>query len=304
MSITPRFGRLLTAMVTPMHKDGSIDYEKAAQVANYLLDHGSDGLVVAGSTGEAPTTTCEEKIELFKTIVETVNGRGSVIAGTGYNDTRSSAELTEQVSALGVDGVMLVGPYYNKPTQEGFYQHFKTIAECTDLPIILYNVPGRTATNILPETVLRLSGIKNIVALKESTGNMDQVTELIKILPKDFTVYSGDDSMTLPMMAIGAQGVISVVAHIAGNQMKALIDNFVAGNIDEARRIHLALMDITKAMFMVSNPIPVKTAFSLNAFDVGPLRLPLTELSMNDRVSLTQKLKAFREECADGKING
>lgn len=296
MSIIPKFGRLLTAMITPMNKDGSIDYEKAAQVANYLLDNGSDGLVVAGSTGEAPTTTCEEKIELFKTVVAAVNGRGAVIAGTGYNDTRSSAELTEQVSSLGVDGVMLVGPYYNKPTQEGFYQHFKTIAECTDLPIILYNVPGRTATNILPETVLRLSDIKNIVALKESTGNMDQVTELIKILPKNFTVYSGDDSMTLPMMAIGAQGVISVVAHIAGNQMKALIENFIAGNIDEARKIHLSLMDITKAMFMVSNPIPVKTAFSLNSFDVGPLRLPLTELSMNDRVLLTQKLKAFREE--------
>lgn len=269
------FGRILTAMVTPFNDDYSVNYQRAAELAEYLVANGSDGLVVAGSTGEAATLDREEKLKLFKTVLEAVGDKASVIAGTGSNDTRASISLTQEAERIGVHGAMLVGPYYNKPPQEGFYQHFKAIAESTTLPLIVYNVPGRTASNILPDTIKRLAEIENIVAVKEASGNLDQVSEIIRTTPKDFMVYSGDDSLTLPILALGGVGIISVAAHIVGNKMQKMIAAFEAGKLTEAQTIHQELLPFFKVMFITTNPIPVKTAVNLIEQKAGPLRLPL-----------------------------
>ncbi|MDD4600955.1 4-hydroxy-tetrahydrodipicolinate synthase [bioreactor metagenome] len=269
------FGRILTAMVTPFNDDYSVNYEQAARLAKYLVANGSDGIVVAGSTGEAATLDREEKLKLFETVLEAVGDKATIIAGTGSNDTRASIKLTQEAERLGVHGAMLVGPYYNKPPQEGFYQHFKTIAEATKLPIILYNVPGRTASNILPETINRLAQIKNIVAVKEASGNLDQVSEIIRITPKDFMVYSGDDSLTLPILALGGVGIISVAGHIVGNKMQKMIAAFENGKLAEAQSLHQELLPFFKVIFITTNPIPIKTAVNLIGQKTGPLRLPL-----------------------------
>lgn len=262
-------------MVTPFNDDYSVNYQRAAELAEYLVANGSDGLVVAGSTGEAATLDREEKLKLFKTVLEAVGDKASVIAGTGSNDTRASISLTQEAERIGVHGAMLVGPYYNKPPQEGFYQHFKAIAESTTLPLIVYNVPGRTASNILPDTIKRLAEIENIVAVKEASGNLDQVSEIIRTTPKDFMVYSGDDSLTLPILALGGVGIISVAAHIVGNKMQKMIAAFEAGKLTEAQTIHQELLPFFKVMFITTNPIPVKTAVNLIGQKAGPLRLPL-----------------------------
>ena len=240
------FGRILTAMVTPFHEDLSVNYEAAAKLAKYLVANGSDGLVVAGSTGESATLNKEEKTKLFATILEAVGDRATVIAGTGSNDTRDSIALTQEAEKLGVHGAMLVGPYYNKPPQEGYYQHFKAIAESSDLPLIVYNVPGRTASNILPATIARLAVIKNIVAVKEASGNLEQVAEIIRTTPREFQVYSGDDSLTLPILSIGGTGIISVAAHIVGKRMQEMVAAFFAGNMAKAQGIHLELLPFFK----------------------------------------------------------
>ena len=270
------FGRVITAMVTPFHEDGSVNYEGAAELARHLVANGSDGLVVAGSTGEAATMTAEEKLKLFEVVLEAVGDRASVIAGTGSNDTMASVKFTQAAEKVGVHGALVVGPYYNKPTQEGFYQHFKTIAEATSLPIMLYNVPGRTASNIAPETVARLAEIPNIVAIKEASGNIEQATEIIRVTPADFKVYSGDDAMTLPLLAVGGKGIVSVAGHVVGNQIQAMIQAFLAGDIKKAQEINLSILPVFKAMFIVTNPIPVKTSVGLLGLPAGPLRLPLT----------------------------
>lgn len=270
------FGRVITAMVTPFHEDGSVNYEGAAELARHLVANGSDGLVVAGSTGEAATMTAEEKLKLFEVVLEAVGDRASIIAGTGSNDTMSSVKFTQAAEKVGVHGALVVGPYYNKPTQEGFYQHFKTIAESTSLPIMLYNVPGRTASNIAPETVARLAEIPNIVAIKEASGNIEQATEIIRVTPADFKVYSGDDAMTLPLIAVGGEGIVSVAGHVVGNQIQAMIQAFLAGDIKKAQEINLSILPVFKAMFIVTNPIPVKTSVGLLGLPAGPLRLPLT----------------------------
>lgn len=282
------FGRVITAMVTPFHEDGSVNYEGAAELARHLVANGSDGLVVAGSTGEAATMTAEEKLKLFEVVLEAVGDRASVIAGTGSNDTMASVKFTQAAEKVGVHGALVVGPYYNKPTQEGFYQHFKTIAEATSLPIMLYNVPGRTASNIAPETVARLAEIPNIVAIKEASGNIEQATEIIRVTPADFKVYSGDDAMTLPLLAVGGEGIVSVAGHVVGNQIQAMIQAFLAGDIKKAQEINLAILPVFKAMFIVTNPIPVKTSVGLLGLPAGPLRLPLT--AADDAV--VAKLKA------------
>ena len=282
------FGRVITAMVTPFHEDGSVNYEGAAELARHLVANGSDGLVVAGSTGEAATMTAEEKLKLFEVVLEAVGDRASVIAGTGSNDTMASVKFTQAAEKVGVHGALVVGPYYNKPTQEGFYQHFKTIAEATSLPIMLYNVPGRTASNIAPETVARLAEIPNIVAIKEASGNIEQATEIIRVTPADFKVYSGDDSMTLPLLAVGGEGIVSVAGHVVGNQIQAMIQAFLAGDIKKAQEINLSILPVFKAMFIVTNPIPVKTSVGLLGLPAGPLRLPLT--AADDAV--VAKLKA------------
>ncbi len=273
------FGRLLTAMVTPFHTNRSINYKAAAQLAEYLVNNGSDGVVVAGSTGESATLSHEEKLKLFSAVLDAIGDRATVIAGTGSNDTQASIALTEEAEKLGVHGSMLVGPYYNKPSQEGFYQHFKAIADSTGLPLVLYNVPGRTASNILPATIVRLTECKNIVAVKEASGSLDQVSEILRTAPQGFQVYSGDDSLTLPVMAIGGTGVISVAGHAVGNQICQMIQSFIKGDITKARDIHLALMPFFKVIFITTNPIPIKTVVNLLGIDAGPLRLPLVQAS-------------------------
>ena len=271
----PYFGRLLTAMVTPMFSDGRVDYNGAEELAHYLVEHGSDGIVVAGSTGESATLSREEKLELFRVVAGAVGKKAHVIAGTGSNDTAASIEITRAAERTGVHGAMLVGPYYNKPPQEGFYQHFAAIAAQTELPLIIYNVPGRTASNILPATVARLADIPNIVALKEASGQMEQVSELMSVLPPDFTVYSGDDSLTLPMMAVGTHGVISVAGHVIGQEMQQMMAAFQAGNVAKAAQLHRKLLPFFKVIFITTNPIPIKAAVGLKGLPAGPARLPL-----------------------------
>ncbi|SDF06089.1 4-hydroxy-tetrahydrodipicolinate synthase [Sporolituus thermophilus] len=285
------FGRVLTAMVTPFNDDYSVNYKAAAELAKYLVANGSDGLVVAGSTGESATLSKEEKIKLYATVLEAVGDKATVIAGTGSNDTRASIALTKEAEKLGVHGAMLVGPYYNKPPQEGYYQHFKAIAEETALPLIVYNVPGRTGSNILPATIARLAEIKNIVAVKEASGSLDQVSEIVRITPSDFLVYSGDDSLTLPILAVGGAGIISVASHIVGTRMQEMIAAFFSGNLAKAQAIHLELMPFFKVIFVTTNPIPIKTAVNLIGLNAGPLRLPLVPPTVAEREQIQKAMR-------------
>lgn len=271
------FGNLLTAMVTPFDDKMEVDYTQAANLAKYLAEHGSDGIVVCGTTGESPTLTKEEKIKLWQVVKEAVAGKATVIAGTGSNNTKESIAMTKEAEKLGVDGAMLVGPYYNKPSQEGFYQHFKTVAESTSLPIIVYNVPGRTGTNILPQTVIRLSEIPNIVAVKEASGNVEQASQIRRGTAPDFMVYSGDDSLTLPILAVGGTGVISVASHVIGDQMQEMIKAYLSGDVKKASALHLELFPVFKGLFITSNPVPVKAALNLKGIKVGSTRLPLVD---------------------------
>ncbi|MBP2654889.1 MAG: Dihydrodipicolinate synthase [Firmicutes bacterium] len=267
------FGRIITAMVTPFNDDYTVNYQAAGELAKYLVDNGSDGLVVAGSTGESSTMTHEEELKLFEVVLDAVGDRAAVIAGTGSNDTRTSIEHTKQAEKLGVHGSLLVGPYYNKPPQEGFYQHYKAIAQSTNLPLIIYNIPGRSGTNILPSTIARLAEFKNIVAVKESSGNIDQVSEIIR--STNLKVYSGDDSLTLPILSVGGTGIISVASHLVGKQMQEMVSAFFAGNVAKAAEIHQKLLPLFRSLFVTTNPIPIKTAVNLIGLKAGPLRLPL-----------------------------
>lgn len=269
------FGRLLTAMVTPFHPDESVNLEAAAQLARFLVDTGSDGIVVTGTTGETPTLTTEEKLALYRAVKEAVGDRASVIAGTGNYCTRESIELTREAERIGVDGAMLVVPYYNNPPQEGLYRHFRAVAESTRLPIILYNVPSRSPRNMEAATVIRLAEIPNIVAVKEASGKLEQITEIISGTPAGFRVYSGDDSSTLPLMGMGAYGVISVAGHLAGRQIKTMIEAFVAGRVAEAAEWHGRLLPLFNACFCTTNPIPVKAGVNLLGIPAGQPRLPL-----------------------------
>lgn len=284
------FGRVLTAMVTPFNSANEVDYKQAADLARYLVNHGSDGLVVVGTTGESPTLTFDEKINMYQTVLEAVGDRATVIAGTGSNDTAATIRLTQAAEKLGVDAAMLVVPYYNKPSQEGLFQHYAAVARSTSLPLMLYNVPGRTSSNLLPVTVARLARIDNIVALKEAAGSTDQVTELKRLLPADFLVYSGDDSMTLPWLAVGCEGVISVVAHVVGNEMQAMIKAFLAGDFREAARMHCRLYPVFKGMFMTSNPVPIKEACNMLGLNVGTVRLPLVGATESEKAAIRKLL--------------
>ncbi|MCD8511643.1 MAG: 4-hydroxy-tetrahydrodipicolinate synthase [Bacillus sp. (in: Bacteria)] len=282
------FGRVVTAMVTPFDSKGNVDFQKTTKLLEYLMETGTDAVVVSGTTGESPTLSNEEKLALFKHVVKVVNGRIPVIAGTGSNNTYASVELTRKAEQIGVDSVMLVAPYYNKPTQQGLYEHFKTIAEKTSLPVMIYNVPGRTVSNIEASTVIALSEIKNIVAVKEASGNLDQMTTIIANTADDFLLYSGDDSFTLPVLAIGGVGVVSVVSHIVGNEIQAMIQAFETGNHREAAKIHQKLLPIVKGVFMAPNPTPIKTALQLKGLDVGGVRLPLLPLTSLERNELAK----------------
>ncbi|MEK4713330.1 4-hydroxy-tetrahydrodipicolinate synthase [Sporosarcina sp. FSL K6-1540] len=284
------FGQVLTAMVTPFDENGEIDFQATKNLINYLIANGTDGLVVSGTTGESPTLTEEEKVKLFKFAVDVVNGRIPVIAGTGSNNTKGSIELTILAEDVGVDGIMLVAPYYNNPSQEGLYQHFKTISEVTSLPIILYNVPGRSVVNISAETVIRLSKIPNIVSIKEASGDLDAMVEIITHTPEDFSLYSGDDGLTIPVLSIGGTGVISVASHVIGNEMQTMIEHFKSGNIQEAAKVHRRLLPIMKALFAAPNPSPVKAALNLKGIPVGGVRLPMIPLSDEQLSSLQRAL--------------
>lgn len=270
-----RFGPLLTAMVTPFDENLEVDYKKAGELARRLVANGSTGLVVCGTTGESPTLTKEEKLGLFSAVLDAVGDRAKVIAGTGTNSTRASIELTREAEKLGVHGALLVVPYYNKPPQEGLYRHFAAIAGETSLPLMLYNIPGRTGVNMTPDTIARLAEIKNIVSVKESTGNLDQATEIRRKTPPEFEIYSGDDSLTLPILAVGGAGVVSVASHIVGDRIRKMIDAYFAGNVAEAWQENASLFPLFKALFVTTNPIPVKYALKLTGFDAGGVRLPL-----------------------------
>ena len=287
------FGRILTAMVTPMNEALEVDYEEAKRLAQYLVAHGSDGLVVCGTTGESPTVTPEEKLKLFK-VVKEVLGKRPVIAGIGSYSTDASIAMARKAEKTGVDGVMAVVPYYNKPSQEGMFQHFKAIAEATSLPLMLYNVPGRTSANLMPATVKRLSEIRNIVALKEAAGSLDQVSELKRMLPSDFTVYSGDDSMTLPMLALGCSGIISVAAHVIGDDMKKMVDAWFAGDTALATKLHLELFPIFKGIFVTANPVPIKALLNMAGLKAGGVRLPLVNATKEEMKFLKDLMDDFK----------
>ncbi|WP_423798659.1 4-hydroxy-tetrahydrodipicolinate synthase [Neobacillus sp. SAB-20_R2A] len=289
------FGQVLTAIVTPFDQDGEIDFNATRDLVNYLLANGTDGLVVCGTTGESPTLSTEEKVALFKFVVEVADGRVPVIAGTGSNNTRASISLTKLAEEVGVDGIMLVAPYYNKPSQEGMYQHFKAIAESTSLPVMLYNIPGRSVVNISAETVIRLSQIPNIVAVKEASGHLDDMAEIIKQTADDFSLYSGDDGMTLPVLSIGGVGVISVASHIIGNEMQDMVSRFKNGDLAGAAAAHRELLPIMKALFAAPSPAPVKAALNMKGINVGGLRLPLIPLNEEETRTLQNVLLQNRE---------
>lgn len=274
--------RLITAMITPFKEDLSIDYEGAQKLALTLVQEGSEGLVISGTTGESPTLSIHEKMELFRVVKEAVGDKGFLIAGTGTNATADCLRITEGASKVGVDAVMVVVPYYNKPNAEGIFQHFKAAASVTDLPMILYNVPGRTGINMLPETIARLSLIPNIVAVKEACGNMEQVSAIRNIVPDDFLIYSGDDSLTLPMLALGGYGIISVAAHLVAPQIKEMIEAYLAGEVKKSSAIHCSLFELFRTMFITANPIPVKRALNLMGRPAGGLRLPLVEATAEE----------------------
>lgn len=287
-------GRLITAMVTPFTEEGEVDYEQAKRLALALLDSGSEGVLVAATTGESPTLTWEEEMRLFAEVRVAVDGRGAVIAYTGSNSTAEALEATKKAEPIGVDACLLVVPYYNKPTQDGLYQHFKAIAESTSLPCILYNVPSRTVVSLSADTVIKLSQIDNIIGIKEASGNLDAISKIISQTKKDFLVWSGNDGDTLPILALGGYGVISVASHLVGNQIREMIYSFINGKTDEAADIHRRLMPLINALFIVSNPIPVKYALNHVGFNVGKPRLPLTEPDEKSAAIIRDTLKNYK----------
>jgi len=280
-------------MVTPFQADGSVNYAVAEQLAAHLVAQGSDALVVCGTTGESPTLTWDEEYQLFQVVLKAVAGKALVIAGTGSNSTQEAIAATQKAAKIGVHGSLQVVPYYNKPPQAGLFRHFQAIAQaCPDLPMVLYNIPGRTGQNLLPQTVARLSAIDNIVGIKEATGSLDQASEISRLTPLEFKIYSGDDSLTLPLLAIGGYGVISVASHLVGRQLQQMVQAFAAGQVQTATQIHLQLLPLFKSLFLSTNPIPVKAALRLQGWDVGLTRLPLED----DQNGLAQKLKPVLAE--------
>lgn len=285
------FGSMLTAMVTPFDHKGNVDYEQTSVLIEYLLENGTDGLVISGTTGESPTLSEDEKQNLFAHVVNVVDKRVPVIAGTGSNSTQASIELTKKAEVCDVDGIMLVTPYYNKPSQTGMYKHFRAVAQETTLPIILYDIPGRSVVTMNVETIINLSKIDNIVSVKAASGDLDQITEIIEGTPEDFTVYSGEDSITLPMLSVGATGVISVASHIIGNDMRAMVQAFHRGEVTTAASIHQKALPVMKALFMSPSPSPVKAALQMKGIDTGSVRLPLIPLTESERQHLKKQIE-------------
>ena len=274
------FGQVITAMVTPFKSDLSIDFEATEKLVDHLIKTSTDAICVAGTTGESPTLSHEEERELCKFVQKVANKKAKIILGTGSNSTSTAIESTKAAEKLGVDGVLSVVPYYNKPSQEGMLEHFGQIAKCTDLPIILYNIPGRTGVNMEPQTAAELAAkYKNIVGYKDATGNLENTSQVIQLAPKGFLVYSGDDSLTLPMLSVGAVGVISVASHIVGNEIKGMINSFFAGKIDLAKEIHNKLFPLFKALFKAPNPTCIKAVLEIKGLCKSNLRPPLVKLN-------------------------
>lgn len=290
-------GEVITAMVTPFNNDREVNYDKAGELASYLVQNGSDAILVAGTTGESPTLTHEEELELLSTVKRAVKNQAKVIMGAGSNSTKTAVAMTKLVEKEGADAILSVVPYYNKPSQEGMIAHFSAVAESTTLPIILYNIPSRTGVNMSVETVAKLAKkYKNIVALKQSFGDMDAFSELKLACPEDFTIYSGDDSLTLPMLSMGAEGVISVASHIFGNEIKSMIHNFKSCELHAAKNMHLKLYPIFKKLFMAPNPVPVKAALEKAGLIKDYVRLPLVELTEAQKDELYSVLDSFNKD--------
>ncbi|MFA4906206.1 MAG: 4-hydroxy-tetrahydrodipicolinate synthase [Candidatus Margulisiibacteriota bacterium] len=288
-------GRVMTAMVTPFKDDLSVDYKKAEELAVYLANNGSDSLVVHGTTGESPTLTHEEEYELYRVVKAALKGtKCKLIAGTGSNSTATTVASTKQAEKIGCDGAMVVVPYYNKPSAEGLYQHFKAVAEATGLPLIIYNIPGRTGINMLPETVARVAQIKNYAGLKDAAGNLDQTSATRAACPERFLIWSGDDSLTLPMLSVGAVGVISVASHIAGKEIAEMVNAYHAGDIARAKELHLKLLPLFKVLFITANPTPVKAALAMVGRPVGIPRLPLIEANDKEKDQIRSVLKGLK----------
>ena len=288
MSYSP-FGRVITAMVTPFTPEGQVNYAKAEALADYLVSQGSDALVVCGTTGESPTLSWDEEHQLFQVVKSAVGDLAQVIVGTGSNSTQEAIEATKIAAKFQVDGSLQVVPYYNKPPQEGLYQHFQAIAASCDLPLMLYNIPGRTGQNLLPETVAKLAEIDNIVAIKEASGSLDQASQIRALTDPNFAIYSGDDSLTLPLLAVGGAGVVSVASHLVGPAIQSMVQQFVVGQPQEALQLHLQLFPLFKVLFCTTNPIPVKAALNLQGWELGGVRSPLSNISESDQ----QKLAAI-----------
>src|SRR5699024_4299942 len=287
-------GTVSTAMVTPVTADGDIDFTLTEQLIEHLLANGTDAIIVAGTTGESPTLSTEEYEQLVSFTVNQVNGRVSVVAGAGSNCTKKSIGQVKLAEKCGVDGVMLVTPYYNKPNQEGLYAHFSTIAKETSLPVLLYNIPGRSVINMVPETVIELAKIDNIVAIKEASGDLEQMATIIEKTPDQFKVYSGDDGLTLPLLAIGGDGIISVSSHVVGNEMQEMVQAFQQGETKKAAQIHRRLLPVFNALFSAPNPVPVKYQLNQIGVSVGSVRLPL--VGLGDTTFIDQTFKVFYEQ--------
>lgn len=293
VAVMKGYGTVIPALVTPFDQRGRVDEELAASLAEHLVELGCDGVLVGGTTAESPTLSDEEKIALVRAVARRVGDRAFVWAGTGTNDTEHTLELTQRAVAEGADGVMLVCPYYNRPPQEGLFRHFSRAAGVAGVPVMLYNIPGRTGVNLLPDTVARLAReVENIVAIKEASGNLDQISTLRRLAPREFVIYSGDDSLTLPILSVGGQGVVSVAAHLVAPRIRAMIEAYREGRVEEARELHLQMLPLFKALFVTTNPIPVKYALRLMGFEVGDCRPPLLPPSPAEQVAVREGLEA------------
>jgi 4-hydroxy-tetrahydrodipicolinate synthase len=286
-----RFGAVLTAMATPFHEDGSLDLDGAQTLARHLLDHGTDTLVVAGSTGESPTLTHDEKRDLWRAVIEAARGAGKVVCGTGTYATDDTIELTAMAEELGADGALVVTPYYNKPPQRGLLAHFTKVAESSSLPLILYNIPGRTATRIEHATLLELAAVPTIVAVKDTTGDHEGVSRLIREAPPDFELYSGDDWATFSFMVLGAKGIVSVASHLVGDRIREMCELIDAGDAASARKLHDELAPVFSVLFITSNPIPLKAALEMVGLPAGPPRLPLVPATDEERARIRATLE-------------
>ena len=294
------FGRIGTAMITPFTEDNQINYPELERIINYLIDNGTDFIVACGTTSENPTMSTEEKMEVVRFTVEKAAGRVPVIAGTGDNETAYSIKMTHKAEENGANGIMLVTPYYNKPNQRGMYAHFKTIAKETNLPIMLYNVPGRTGANISAETTIALSkDVKNITCIKEASGNLDQMGDIIENMHPDFIVYSGDDGLTLPLLAIGGHGIVSVASHIVGNDMQLMIKAYEEGNLELAAKIHRALLPLVRALFAQPNPSPIKYAMTKLGFDTSNVRMPMMEMLPEEKEAFDRIWDTYQEKAKE-----